>query len=262
MFRSGLLALALSLCALSASAGTSLPSSAMAAYRAGAYDKAATLSEDEGSATSYAFAAQSLIADAISRKDGFCVPCLEKAERLAEHAISLDPRVIDGYLQDAVAVGFRGRSIGVSAARTERLAEKARTLLDRAMAIDATNVWARASLGAWHLEIVHHAGRILASLMYDASKDEGLNLYRAALRDAPDIAVLHYHYALSILALDPQEYREEAENELKLTLAIKADDALSAYVRAKSAAVLDALQSASAPEIETLVSTLQGYPPS
>jgi tetratricopeptide (TPR) repeat protein len=252
--------LAVLCCALPARAGTSLPSSAMAAYRAGAYDQAATLSESEGSAKSYAFAAQSLIADAISRKEGFCISCLEKAERLAEHAIELDPRVIDGYLQDAVAIGFRGRSIGVSAARTGGLAERARGLLDKAMIIDPSNVWARASLGAWHIEIVHHAGRILASLMYDASTDEGLELYRSALRDAPDIAVLHYHYALSILALDLSRYRTEAEKELRHTLSIRTDDALSNYVRAQAATVLDALEKSSPSEIEALVGRLQGYP--
>lgn len=261
MVRSSYIVLAMLLGVLSARADTSLPSSAMAAYRVGAYDKAASLSETEGTARSFAFAAQALIADAISRKDGFCVPCLEKAERLAEHAMEIDPRVIDGYLQDAVAIGFRGRSIGLSAARSEGLAEKARTLLDKAMAIDSTNVWARASLGAWHIEIVHHAGRILASLMYDASTDEGLELYRSALRDAPDIAVLHYHYALSILALDQSRYRTEAEKELRHTLSIRTDDALSNYVRAQAATVLDALEKSSPSEIEALVGRLQGYPP-
>lgn len=260
MFRSSLIVLALSLCALPALAGKASPPTAMAAYRTGNYEQAANISEQAGTAASYAFAAQALIADAISRKDGFCVPCLEKAERLAEHAIDLDPRVIDGYLQDAVAIGFRGRSIGVSQARSEGLAEKARSVLDRAMAIDPTNVWARASLGAWHIEIVRHAGRILASFVYGASRDEGLTLYRSALKDAPEIAVLHYHFALSILALDPSEFRQEAERELRHTLTIRTDDALTAFVRTQAQAVLDCLQAGSPADLDALVLKLQGYP--
>lgn len=260
MFRSSVIVLALLLCALPARAGAGQPSSALAAYRLGAYEQAASISEHEGTASSFAFAAQALIADAISRKDGFCVPCLEKAEKLAERAIELDPRLIDGYLQEAVAIGFRGRSIGLGEARNQGLAEKARAILDRAMAINPNNVWARASLGAWHLEIVRHAGRILASFAYGASRDDGLNLYRAALKDAPDIAVLHFHFALSILALDPVEFRLEAERELRHTLSIQSEDALTTYIRAQAGTVLQAMQSDTSTQLEALVLKLQGYP--
>jgi len=260
MFRSSLIVLALSLCALSAQAGKASAPTAMAAYRSGNYEQAANISEQAGTASSYAFAAQALVADAISRKDGFCIPCLEKAERLAERAIELDPRLIDGYLQDAVAIGFRGRGVGMPAARSLGLAEKARAALDKAMAIDPTNVWARASLGAWHIEIVHHAGRILASFAYGASRDEGLTLYRSALKDAPDIAVLHFHYALSILALDQADFRQEAERELRHTMTIRTDDALTSFVRTQAEAVLGCMQSGSPADLDALVLKLQGYP--
>jgi tetratricopeptide (TPR) repeat protein len=260
MFRSSLVVLALSICALPAQAGKTSAPTAIAAYRSGNYELAANISEQTGTAASYAFAAQALVADAISRKEGFCIPCLEKAERLAEHAIELDPRLIDGYLQDAVAIGFRGRGVGITEARAQGLAEKARAVLDKAIAIDPTNVWARASLGAWHIEIVHHAGRILASFTYGASRAEGLTLYRSALKDAPDVAVLHFHYALSILALDQAAFRQEAERELRHTLTIRTDDALTAFVRIEAEAVLGCMQSGSQADLDALVLKLQGYP--
>lgn len=238
----------------------SVPETALRAYRTGAYERAAEVSQSEGSAASFAFAAQAIIADAISRKDGYCTPCLAKAEQLAERAISLDPHLIDGYLQSAVAVGFRGRSIGLSEARAEGLAEQAKDRLDKAMAIDPTNVWARASLGAWNIEIVHHAGKILASLMYGASQSEGLSLYRAALNDAPAIAVLHFHYALSILSLDQDEFRAEAERELRHTLSISVDDALTRHVQSQASTVLNAMPTCSPRELGEMVSRLQGYP--
>lgn len=242
-------------------AAAAIPETALKAYRTGAYERAAEASQTEGSAASLAFAAQAIIADAISRKDGFCTPCLARAEELADRAIVLDPRLIDGYLQAAVAVGFRGRSIGLSEARAEGLAEVAKSKLDRAMAIDPTNVWARASLGAWHIEIVHHAGQVLASLMYGASRSEGLNLYRAALSDAPHIAVLHFHYALSILALDQDEFRIEAERELQHTLTINVDDALTRHVQSQATLVLNAMQASTPAELDAMVKKMQGYPP-
>ena len=67
MLRSSLIVLALSLCALPAQAGKTSAPTAMAAYRTGNYEQAANISEQAGTASSYAFAAHSLVADAISR---------------------------------------------------------------------------------------------------------------------------------------------------------------------------------------------------
>ena len=240
-------------------ANAAVSDQALAAYHAGSFEVAAELSLQEGSADSYAFAAQAIIAEAISRPEGFCGPCLLRAEQLADQAIAIDPAVIDGYLQNSVAIGFRGRVLGLAEAQHEGLAEKARQSIDQAMNIDPHNVWARASLGAWHLEIVHHAGRILANLTYGASRKEGLKLYRAALAERPDAAVLHFQYALSILALDADEFKSEAERELRHTLAIGSNDALINYTQTQAARLLTSLQEADPEKLQTLVSDLQGY---
>lgn len=245
---------------LAATANAATPAAAITAYHAGNYLQSAAQSESEGSAAALAFAAQALIADAITRKERFCVACLERAQAKAEQAIELDPQLIDGYIQRAVAIGFRGRAIGISEARSEGLAEKARESLDKAIALDRANIWARASLGAWHLEIVHHAGPILAEFSYGASRSQGLKLYREALAEAPNIAILHFHYALSLLALDQAEYQAEAQRALTQALSVRTNDALTLHCQAQAKLVLEAALSGSLAEQTLLVQRFQGYP--
>lgn len=241
-------------------ADAGIPPPALTAYHAGHYLKAAALAEAERSPPSLAFAARALIADAITRPQGFCAPCLVEAEALTGRAASMDPNLIEAWLQRAVAMGFLGRVIGLSEARAANLAEKARDALEHALALDPANVWARASLGAWHLEIVHHAGPILAELSYGASRAQGLKLYREALADAPYNAILHFHFALSLMALDPDEFAPEAKTELQKSAAIDTTDAMTLFTRNQARQLLRTMEEGNQAATEALVRRFQGYP--
>jgi hypothetical protein len=151
--------------------------------------------------------------------------------------------------------------MGVAAARAQGLAERVRERLDAALTLDPGNAWARASLGAWHLEITTHAGTVLAAVLYDAGQGEGLRLFRAALADVGDDAVMHYQFALAVLALDPGEFSGEAERALRRAQASKAGDALSLFVKERAGALLQALREKPGDGIRPLVARLQGYPP-
>ncbi len=242
-----------------ATAEAGIPPRALNAYHAGHFLRAAQLAEAERSPPSLAFAAQALIADAITRPDGFCAPCLVQAETLTGRAASMHPGLIEAWLQHAIALGFRGRVIGLSEARAGNLAEKARDSLDHALALDPSNVWARASLGAWHLEIVHHAGPILAELSYGASRSQGLKLYREALADAPQNAILHFHFALSLLALDPDRLTPEAHSALEDAITVDTTDALTLFTQDQARQLLRALQENNEAATAALVRRFQGY---
>lgn len=243
-----------------ARAGEALPPDAIAAYAAGDYARAVRQGEEAASAPALAFAARALVAEAITRPDGVCVPCLERAEALARRAAILDPRLVEACLQEAVAMGFRGRAMGVAAARAAGLAERVRERLDTALALEPQNIWARASLGAWHLEIATHAGTLLAAVLYDAGPDTGLRLFRAALADAGDEAVLHYQFALALLALDPSAHAPEAERALRQAMQAPARDALAIFVQARATNLLQAMRDRPTSELKSMVARLQGYP--
>jgi tetratricopeptide (TPR) repeat protein len=242
-------------------ANAAVPRSAENAYRAGAYERAVTLCEAEGSAASLAFAAQALIADAITRPGGFCEPCLRRAIAKADQAIQRDPQRVDGYLQKSIAIGFRGRAIGVSKARAEGLADEAQELLERAVAMAPANAWAQASLGAWHLEIVQHAGPVLADLMYGASRDKGLQHFRTALSLDPHSALLQMNFALALLAMEREDKVTEATRALEVAVADDSQDHLVSYTRHQARQLLQALKDRDPATVSRLVRQFQGWQP-
>ncbi len=252
-------AISLALWALSlGAASAAIPETAREAFADGRYLAAAKSAEAEGSADALAFAARAEIADAITRADGLCLDCLIRAEATAKRAIERDPKHAEGYVQLAIAIGFRGRLVSTLEAQSEGLAEKGRAAIDNALALDPTNSWARASLGGWHLEVVNRAGSILASLVYGADEEEGLANFRRALISDPGSLLLHYHYALSILALDAERFRGEALAKLQAGYKDPRADALTQFTRRRTDALMEKLTSGD--EIETLVRRFQGYP--
>ena len=240
-------------------AQASIPRPAEVAYSAGAYERVVTLCDAEGSAGSLAFAAQAIIADAITRPAGFCEPCLRRAIAKADQAIARDPQRVEGYLQKSIAIGFRGRAIGVSQARAEGLADEAFALLQRAVAMAPANAWAQASLGAWHLEIVQHAGPVLANLMYGASREEGLLHYRTALTLDPQSALLQMNFALALLAMEDEDVIADARRALETAMADDSPDHLVRYTRNQANQLLQALDSQDMKVVGRLVRQFQGW---
>jgi hypothetical protein len=242
-----------------APASAHVPQSALAAYNDGKFIVAATVAESEGSPDALAFAARARIADAIMRDD-LCLDCLVKAEATAQAAIAQDPNQAEGYIQLAIAIGFRGRLVSTFEAQSEGLAEKGRAAIDRALELDPLNSWARASLGGWHLEIVHRAGSILASVVYGANEEDGLESFRTALAEDQGSLLLHYHYALSILALDAERFRGEALGTLQTGCKDLRTDALLAFTRKRTDKLMETLKAGNSDDIEALVRRYQGYP--
>lgn len=237
-----------------------VPQQARALYFAGDYEKSSEIAAREGSSEALAFAAQSLIAEAITEPHGFCLSCLQRAEVMADRAIALDPNRAEGYVQKAIAIGFRGRAIGIAQARSEGLAGQAKAQLDAALALEPENIWAQASLGAWHLEIVHHAGPILAELGYGADRTTGLELYRKAISKGSEIAILHFHFALALLAMQESNATDEARTSLQNVLGNRSKDNLTRHARLNAKKLLDALVPGTSQNLTALVRKLQGYP--
>ena len=238
-----------------------VPLQAEKAFVAGQFVNAANIAEADGSAEALAFAARARISDAIMRDGVYCAPCLLVAETMAQSAIDRDAAYAEGYIQLAIAMGFRGRLLGAMDAQSERLPEKGRAAIDKALELDPLNTWAKAALGAWHLEIVHRAGPILADVTYGARKSDGLKAFREALSSAPGNLLLHYHFALTILALDTDEFRAEALAMLDDGLKDTNPDALTQFSRKRAEELAMALKTATTKEVETLVRKFQGYPP-
>jgi hypothetical protein len=237
-----------------------VPARAREAFADGRFVVAATICEAEASADALAFAARARIADAITRENDNCLDCLLHAEQSARAAIERDPRLAEAYTQLAIAIGFRGRLIGTLAAQSESLAEKGRDAIDKALALAPDSVWARASLGGWHLEIVDRAGSFFAGAIYGAYEEDGLNHFRQALTAEPENLFIHYHFALSVLALDAERFRDMAKTALDGGNMDKRTDALTRFTRARAELLRALLETASDEQIAAVVRYYQGYP--
>lgn len=241
-------------------AASGVPPSAQQAYDAGQFDKAVALAQADGSGEALAFAARAAVAQAVSPEVGLCAACVQTAESLARNAITQDAKFADGYVQLAIALGLRGRLISLMSARSEEIPEKARAAVDTALQLDPNDVWARATLGAWHLEIVHRAGPILADLTYGAEEDEGVKNFRAALKIDPTRLVVNFQFALCLLALDTQRFRLDAAKALDEGSKDTRQDALTQLMRVRLVKLRALLSTGSEAEVEALVKRYQGYP--
>lgn len=243
-------------------ADASVPAAAVTAFQDGNYILAATIAEAANTTAALAFAARAQIADALTRSEP-CLDCLVKAEATAEAATiagSADEEaLVQAYVQLAIAIGFHGRLLGALEAQSEGLAEKGRAAIDKALELDPGNPWARASLGGWHLEIVDRAGSLLAAALYDASEEEGLKNFRAALTADPGNLLLHHHYALSILALDVERFRDEALSSLDAGNKDTRTDAMTAFTRKRNDALIAVIGHGDEHKIEGVVRFYQGY---
>jgi hypothetical protein len=146
-------------------------------------------------------------------------------------------------------------------AKAERLPERGREAIDKALVLAPKNSWALAALGAWNLEIVKRAGPVLADIVYGANRTEGLKSFRAALTGDPGNLLLHFHFALTILALDAEEFRPEAVAALTAADNDQRQDALTKFSRKRAIELNQVLRSGTPQEIEALVRKFQGYPP-
>jgi tetratricopeptide (TPR) repeat protein len=243
-------------------ADASVPVAAVTAFQDGNYVLAATLAETANTAAALAFAARAQIADAVTRTEP-CLDCLIKAEATAEAAIRAgaanERALVQAYVQLAIAIGFHGRLLGALEAQSEALAEKGRAAIDKALELDPANPWTLASLGGWHLEIVDRAGSLLAAALYDASEEEGLKNFRAALTADPENLLLHHHYALSILALDVERFRDEALAALDAGRKDTRADAMTAFTRKRNDTLIAVIRQGDDSKIEGVVRFFQGY---
>jgi hypothetical protein len=209
-------------------------------------------------AAGYALAARAAMAEALLQ-GAPCLACLQKAEALARAAVAADPRLADGQVWLAVALGYQARIEGLVWARLRDLPGQARTALDAAIAADPANPYAVSALGGWHVEIVKGGGPFLARHLYGASVAEALTLFDRAVKLAPGNVAVRYQIALSLAGFDPDLYGARIAHELDA--ALKAAPA-TAYERAMQARAADlkALMRGPRPLLDAKVRQFQGYP--
>lgn len=222
--------------------GTATYSEALSDFTAGRFKACSETGADLGTARGYALAARATLVQAL-----YLTPADERAplfQAAAEHAraaLDREPGHVEASLQLVVALGNLARASGALSAHIAGYAGDARKLLDSVIARDPDNSFAHAILGAWHAEIVHQAGPLLASSFYGASQQEALAAFERARELAPESIPVLTEFAKALIRLDQEQFARRAEKLLDRAVALSPRNALEALVQKDAAEQLSAL---------------------
>jgi hypothetical protein len=229
-----------------------------ALYAKGDYEEAARAGAATHTAYGYALAARAILAEEVLRPAP-CLECLQRAEAVARQAVAADPKLADGQIWLAVALGYESRITGIISARLHQRPEQARDALEAAMKADPHNAYAVSALGGWNIEVVKGAGPFLAHRLYSATVTDGVALFDRAVKLAPDNVAVHFQIALSLAGFDADKWHARIAEELDV--AIKASPQ-TAYEHAMQARAIElkAMLGGDRFALDTKVRQLQGYP--
>ncbi|MEQ1707708.1 MAG: hypothetical protein ABL864_05190 [Terricaulis sp.] len=213
------------------------PSAAVRLYAAGQYLAAADNAANDDSPDNLAFAARALLAACITGADRDQTErLLDRAERFARNALTLDPGAIDARLQLALVYGMRGRRASLPEALARNYAPRGRRLIEEARALSPEDARAYALLGAWHLEVLRRGGRA-GAFAYGARFSDGQAAFERALTLAPTDPMIPLHYAIALIELDEPAHAARAAELLELTATLPARDAFEEHAQQVAAAV-------------------------
>jgi len=245
--------------AAQAATTSATPEDIFALYAKGDYEQAAQAGEASHTGAGLAIAARAVLADDVLR-DEPCMPCLERAERLARAALAADPHQAFGHVWLAVALGYEARVIGIVRARLKDSPSQSRAALDAAVAEDPKNAYAVSALGGWHIEVVRGGGATLARFLYGASESEALGLFDRAARLTPGNVAVRYQIALALAGFDAEKYRGRIMTELKAAVSDTAETAYEKKIQGRAQELLGLFGPAPHDGFDALVRKYQGFP--
>lgn len=228
-------------------------------YAKGQYEAAIAAELAKNSATGYANAARSALAEEAARETP-CLTCIERAEGYAQKAIAADPKLPDGQIYLAIALGLEEHIIGPVEAKLDDFPDRAKNAIDAALAADPNDAWALAALGGWNISIVNHAGATLADWLYGASLDKGKAAFEAAFKAAPENFVLQYQYALTLSDGDDARFKPDIEAALAAAAGGVPTTVYNAMVKKRAGELLVLLKEGKDADYTALVRKFQGYP--
>ncbi len=149
---------------------------------------------------------------------------LAVAER-AEAQQGEDPQNPNAWYWQAYALGRYSQGISVAKALAQGLGGKVKASLEMAIRLQPRHADAHIALGAFHAEVIDKVGALLGRTQ-GASKDQGLLLYKTALKLNPGSAIAMVEYANGLVMLEGERRMAEAEKLYEDAAACEALDAM------------------------------------
>jgi tetratricopeptide (TPR) repeat protein len=134
---------------------------------------------------------------------------MEVAER-AEAQQAAEPKNANAYYWQAYALGRYGQGISVAKALAQGLGTKVKNALEQAIKLSPKHADAHIALAAFHAEVIDKVGSLIGGMTYGAKKDQGLALFREALKLNPNSAIAMIEYANGMVMLEGDKKMKEA----------------------------------------------------
>lgn len=226
------------------------------AFTEGRYVEAASVSDKAHTPDNLAFAARSLLAEAMSSPNYLPPPALlDQAELLAKEALLESPTHIEARLQLAIALSLKTRPMDTRDIRRSGYGEEARALVDSVLEDEPSNSYAHGFLSVWHIEVRRRGGAIGASIM-GASMNRARQHYQNAVALNPDDASIHWQYARALAAFNAKKYQDEIDLALANAALCATDTTLEAVMQARAAELRSALKTQSRNEVQRLAAEM------
>ena len=128
----------------------------------------------------------------------------------AEAQAKAEPRNANAHYLYAYAAGRYSQRISVAKALAQGYGGKIRSALEAALRIEPKHADAHIAMGAFHAEIIDKVGAMVGGLTYGATRDQGEEHFRKALKLVPDSPIAHTEMANGLVMLHGKKMVEEA----------------------------------------------------
>ncbi|MFT3664302.1 hypothetical protein [Piscinibacter sp.] len=199
---------------------------AWALFHAGEFQKAHEAGLKAGAAgVTVANKAQAIYANYLEKSEKTKLAMFMEVAQRAEAQQAEDPKNANAWYWQAYALGRYSQGISVAKALAQGLGSKVKAALETAIKLQPRHADAHIALGAFHAEVIDKVGALLGRTQ-GASKDQGLLMYKTALKLNPASAIAMVEYANGLVMLEGDKKMKEAEKLYADAAACEAADAM------------------------------------
>lgn len=199
---------------------------AWALFHAGDFQKAYDAGLKAGGAgVTVANKAQSIYANYLEKSEKTKLAMFMEVSERAEAQQAEDPKNPNAWYWQAYALGRYSQGISVAKALAQGLGSKVKNALETAIKLQPRHADAHIALGAFHAEVIDKVGALLGRTQ-GASKDQGLLMYKTAIKLNPNSAIAMIEYANGLVMLEGDKKMKEAEKLYADAAAFEPADAM------------------------------------
>jgi tetratricopeptide (TPR) repeat protein len=198
------------------------------AFHAGDFQKAYDAGLKAGGAgITVANKAQCIYANYLEKNEKKKLEMFEAVAARAEDQQAAEPKNANAYYWQAYALGRYSQGISVAKALAQGLGGKVKTALETTIKLAPKHADAHIALGTFHAEVIDKVGSLLGRTQ-GASKDEGLKMFKQAIKLNPESAIAKVEYANGMVMLEGEKKLKDATKLYEEAAACTAMDAMEA----------------------------------